>query len=43
MKADQILDKVQKHGMQSLTEREKKILNKSARESGGIVERAHQV
>ncbi|MCA9272441.1 MAG: rhomboid family intramembrane serine protease [Phycisphaerales bacterium] len=35
MKADQILDKVQKHGMQSLTEREKKILNKSARESGG--------
>ncbi len=34
-KADQILDKVRDHGMQSLTEREKKILQKSSREAGG--------
>lgn len=33
-RADKILDKVHSQGMQSLTEREKKILNKSARSGG---------
>lgn len=34
-KADKILDKVRDQGMQSLTEREKKILKKSSRDAGG--------
>ncbi len=34
-KADKILDKVRDKGMQSLTEREKKVLQKSSRDAGG--------